>query len=78
VVQALSLHDMLEQNFLYQNTKSLDEGARSLKLATFLEGLVKVLMALVLALVVWRSSLLVIQKSLTPGDVLIGSMSAWH
>jgi ATP-binding cassette, subfamily B, bacterial len=71
VVQALSLHDMLEQNFLYQNTKSLDEGARSLKLATFLEGLVKVLMALVLALVVWRSSLLVIQKSLTPGDVLI-------
>jgi ATP-binding cassette, subfamily B, bacterial len=71
VVQALSLHDMLEQNFLYQNTKSLDEGARSLKLATFLEGLVKVLMALVLALVVWRSSILVIQKSLTPGDVLI-------
>jgi ATP-binding cassette subfamily B protein len=71
VVQALSLHDMLEQNFLYQNTKSLDEGARSLKLATFLEGLVKVLMAIVLALVVWRSSLLVVQKTLTPGDVLI-------
>jgi ATP-binding cassette, subfamily B, bacterial len=71
VVQALSLHDMLEQNFLYQNTKSLDEGARSLKLATFLEGFVKVLMALVLALVVWRSSLLVTQKVLTPGDVLI-------
>jgi ATP-binding cassette subfamily B protein len=71
VVQALSLHDMLEQNFLYQNTKSLDEGAHSLKLATFLEGLVKVLMAIVLALVVWRSSLLVTQKVLTPGDVLI-------
>jgi ATP-binding cassette, subfamily B, bacterial len=71
VVQALSLHEMLEQNFLYQNTKSLDEGAQSLKLATFLEGLVKVLMALVLALVVWRSSLLVVQKVLTPGDVLI-------
>jgi ATP-binding cassette, subfamily B, bacterial len=71
VVQALSLHDMLEQNFLHQNTRSLDEGARSLKLATFLEGLVKVLMALVLASVVWRSSQLVLQKVLTPGDVLI-------
>ncbi|NJM66460.1 MAG: ABC transporter ATP-binding protein [Acaryochloris sp. RU_4_1] len=71
VVQALSLHEMLEQNFLHQNTKSLDEGARSLKLAAFLEGLVKVLMALILALVIWRSSLLVIQKTLTPGDVLI-------
>jgi ATP-binding cassette, subfamily B, bacterial len=54
VVQALSLHDMLEQSFFYQNTKSLDEGARSLKLATFLEGVVKVLMAIILALVVWR------------------------
>ncbi|WP_404790651.1 ABC transporter ATP-binding protein [Altericista sp. CCNU0014] len=71
VVQALSLHDMLEQNFLHQNTQSLDEGARSLKLASFLEGLVKVLMALVLALVIWRSSQLVLQKLLTPGDVLI-------
>jgi ATP-binding cassette, subfamily B, bacterial len=71
VVQALSLHEMLEQNFLLQNTKSLQEGVRSLKLATFLEGLVKVLMALVLALVVWRSSQLVLAKALTPGDVLI-------
>ena len=71
VVQALSLHEMLEENFLIQNTKSLQEGVRSLKLATFLEGLVKVLMALVLAFVVWRSSQLVLQKVLTPGDVLI-------
>lgn len=71
VVQALSLHDMLEQNFLLQNTKSLDQGARSLKLGAYLEGLVKVLMALVLAFVVWRSALLVLQRALTPGDVLI-------
>jgi ATP-binding cassette, subfamily B, bacterial len=71
VVQALFLHEMLEQNFLLQNTKSLQEGVQSLKLATFLEGLVKVLMALVLAFVVWRSSQLVLTKALTPGDVLI-------
>lgn len=71
VVQALSLHDMLEDNFYKQNSQSLDEGAKSLKLATLLEGTVQVLMAIVMALVVWRGSLVVLQKGLTPGELLV-------
>jgi ATP-binding cassette, subfamily B, bacterial len=71
VVQALSLHEMLETNFYHQNNQSLDHGAKSLKLASLLEGIVKVLMAAIMALILWRGSLVVLEKALTPGELLV-------
>lgn len=71
VVQALSLHNLLERIFGEQNDKSLDEVAQSLRLSAALERTVQVLMAVIIALVLWRGSLLVLHKSLTPGDLLV-------
>ena len=71
IVQALFLHSMFERNFFQQNNQSLTEGAESIKLATLLEGTVHVLMAIVMALVLWRGSLVVLQKGLTPGELLV-------
>ena len=71
VVQALFLHNHLESNFFEQNSKSLNEGAETLKLATLLEGTVQVLMALITALVLWRGSQIVLQQALTPGELLV-------
>ncbi len=71
VVQALSLHDWLDRIFGVQNHKSLEESAESLKLSAILQRTVQVLMALIIAMVLWRGSLLVLHKSLTPGDLLV-------
>lgn len=71
VVQALSLHDLLENIFFKQNDKSLDEVAQSLRLSAALERTVQVLMAIITAIVLWRGSLLVLHKSLSPGDLLV-------
>ena len=71
VVQALFLHDHLESNFVRQNTRSLSQGAESLKLTALLEGTMQVLMALVTALVLWRGSQIVLQRALTPGELLV-------
>jgi ATP-binding cassette subfamily B protein len=71
VVQALSLHEMLESIFFKQNDKSLDEVAQSLRLSAILERTVQVSMALIIALVLWRGAQVVLHKALTPGDLLV-------
>lgn len=71
VVQALSLHKMIEGVFFEQNDKSLDEVAQSLRLSAALERTVQVLMAIITAAVLWRGSQVVLQKGLTPGDLLV-------
>ncbi|MEM9568940.1 MAG: ABC transporter ATP-binding protein, partial [Cyanobacteria bacterium P01_E01_bin.34] len=71
VVQALSLHDMLESAFSKQNSKSLKEGAKAQKLAAGLERTVETLVAISTALVLWRGAILVIDQRITPGDLLV-------
>ncbi len=71
VVQILSLQKMLNDIFLAQNKKSLDEGIESLRLSAALERTVQVLMAVMLAAVLWRGSYVVLHKQLTPGDLLV-------
>ncbi|WP_009631388.1 ABC transporter ATP-binding protein [Synechocystis sp. PCC 7509] len=71
VVQILSLEKMLNDIFLAQNKKSLDEGIESLRLSAALERTVQVLMAVVMAAVLWRGSYVVLRKELTPGDLLV-------
>ncbi len=71
VVQILSLQKMLNDIFLAQNKKSLEEGIESLRLSAALERTVQVLMAVVMAAVLWRGSYVVLRKELTPGDLLV-------
>jgi ATP-binding cassette, subfamily B, bacterial len=71
VVQALSLHNQIEDTFQQQNNETLDRGTKSLKLSAILQRTVQILIAVSIALVLWRGSHLVIQKTLTPGDLLV-------
>lgn len=71
VVQVLSLHGMLQNIFSAQNKISLDEAIESLRLSAALERTVQVLMAVIIAVVLWRGSYVVLQKELTPGDLLV-------
>ncbi|NER26567.1 MAG: ABC transporter ATP-binding protein [Symploca sp. SIO1C4] len=71
VVQALSLHNQFEDIFAQQNNQTLNHGTKSLKLSTILQRTIQVLIAIAIALVLWRGSHLVIQKALTPGDLLV-------
>jgi ATP-binding cassette, subfamily B, bacterial len=71
IVQALFLHPRFERTFTEQNTRSLNEGAESMKLSSILEGTVQVLMATGIALVLWRGSQVVLQQSLTAGELLV-------
>lgn len=71
VVQALSLHNQIEDTFQQQNNETLNHGTKSLKLSAVLQRTVQILIAVSIALVLWRGSHLVIQKTLTPGDLLV-------
>jgi ATP-binding cassette, subfamily B, bacterial len=71
VVQVLSLQEMLHGIFSAQNQKSLDEAIQSLKLSAALERTVQVLMAIIIAAVLWRGSHVVLHKGLTPGELLV-------
>jgi len=71
IVQALSLHDALERTFEAQNRNNLDLGTESLKVSALLFKIVQILVAVVIAIVLWRGAILVINKSLTPGDLLV-------
>ncbi|NJM73337.1 MAG: ABC transporter ATP-binding protein [Scytonema sp. RU_4_4] len=71
VVQVLSLQEMLHGIFAAQNQKSLDEAIESLKLSAALERTVQVLMAIIIAAVLWRGSHVVLHKGLTPGELLV-------
>lgn len=71
VVQVLSLQEMLHDIFSAQNQKSLDEAIQSLRLSAALERGVQVLMAIIIAAVLWRGSHVVLHKQLTPGELLV-------
>lgn len=71
VVQALSLHHQIEDIFQQQNNETLNHGTKSLKLSAVLQRTVQILIAIAIALVLWRGSHLVIAKTLTPGDLLV-------
>lgn len=71
VVQVLSLQTMLHDVFSAQNQKSLDEAVESLRLSAALERAVQILMAIIIAVVLWRGSHVVLQKELTPGELLV-------
>jgi ATP-binding cassette, subfamily B, bacterial len=71
VVQVLSLQEMLHSVFSKQNQKSLDEAIESLRLSAALERTVQILMAIIIAVVLWRGSHVVLHKELTPGELLV-------
>ncbi len=71
VVQALALHEALESIFWEQNRENLHQSTKSLQLSALLNGTIQVLIALVMALVLWRGSQLVLHKNLTPGDLIV-------
>jgi ATP-binding cassette subfamily B protein len=71
IVQVLSLQKMLHNTFSQQNQKSLDEAIESLRLSAALERAVQILMAIIVAVVLWRGSHVVLHKELTPGELLV-------
>ena len=71
VVQILSLHGMLHKVFSMQNKESLDEAIESLRLSAALERTVQVVMAIMIAVIMWRGSHVVLHTELTPGDLLV-------
>lgn len=71
VVQALSLQGMLESSFDKDNQKSLHEGAESQRLAAGLERTVEMLVAIATAMILWRGVQLVLNKTVSPGELLV-------
>lgn len=71
VVQALSLQNLLEDTFSRQNRKSLQDDASAQKLSAGMERTMEVLVTVAVALVLWKGVQLVLQGTITPGDLLI-------
>jgi ATP-binding cassette, subfamily B, bacterial len=71
VVQALSLEGMLEKMFANDNTKSLEDVARTQQLSAGLQRTVEILVAVATAVVLWRGVQLVTSGSATAGDLLV-------
>lgn len=71
VVQALSLEGMLENMFADNNTKSLEDVARTQQLSAGLQRTVEILVAVATAVVLWRGVQLVTLGGATPGDLLV-------
>jgi ATP-binding cassette subfamily B protein len=71
VVQALSLHDMLERDFSDHNRHSLKASNQAQRLSAALERMVELLVGIATALVLWRGVYLVMNRTLTPGDLLV-------
>ncbi len=71
VVQALSLEEMTEETFSKLNNESLDEGTETEQLRGMLTRTVEILIASAMAFVIWRGSMLILNKTLTPGDLLV-------
>lgn len=70
-VQALSLQGTFATIFTAANTKSLQEGAKAQQLSAGLGRTVEVLVACSTAMVIWGGAQLVIDKTLTPGDLIV-------
>lgn len=71
VVQALSLEETFRSHFSEQNEKNLHQGAQTYKLSAILGRTVQILAATATAIVLWRGSDLVLQQTLTPGELLV-------
>ncbi|TAE59407.1 MAG: ABC transporter ATP-binding protein [Nostocales cyanobacterium] len=71
LVKALWLQEAFAQVFSQQNQRSLKESVKTQKLSANLERSVDAIIALGTAIVLWYGSWLALQKTLTPGDVLI-------
>ncbi|QYX30051.1 ABC transporter ATP-binding protein [Sphaerospermopsis torques-reginae] len=71
LVKALGLQEAFAQIFSQQNQRSLKESVKTQKLSANLEKSVDAIIALVTAIVLWYGSWLALQKTLTPGDVLV-------
>lgn len=71
VVQALSLEGVLEQLFVHDNRKSLEESARTQQFSAGLKRTAEILVAIATALVLWRGVYLVQQGKASPGDLLV-------
>ena len=71
VVQALSLERVLEQIFVHDNRKSLEESARTQQFSAGLKRTAEILVAVATALVLWRGVYLVQQGKASPGDLLV-------
>ena len=71
VVQALSLETMFEQTFFSRSRQSLQEDVRGSRLSAGLGRTVDVLLAIASALVLWYGGWLVLQGSLTAGELLV-------
>lgn len=71
VVQALSLQSILEDSFTQENSKSLDESAKTQKLRAGQERTIEVLVSVATALVLCRGVVLIQGGMLTPGDLLV-------
>lgn len=70
-VQAMGLEQAMCESFGVQNRKSAKQSVQGKRLAARLERGVDVLIALATALVLWRGALLVVDRVLTPGDLLV-------
>ncbi len=71
VVQALSLEAIFARTFSVDNRRSLADGVRVKRLSAGLERTVDLLIAGATALVIWWGARLVLERALTPGDLLV-------
>jgi ATP-binding cassette, subfamily B, bacterial len=70
-VQALSLEESFSQAFSVKNKQNLKEGVKAKRLQARLERSVDVLFAVAMALVLWYGARLVLNNTMTPGDLLV-------
>ncbi len=71
VVKALSLEAAFARTFTADNRRSLTDGARVKRLSAGLERTVDLLIAVATALVLWSGARLVLDRTLSPGDLLV-------
>ncbi len=71
VVKALSLESAFARTFTNDNRRSLTDGARVKRLSAGLERTVDLLIALATALVLWAGGRLVLDRTLSPGDLIV-------
>ncbi len=70
-VQALALHDAFDHRFRDRSDYNLEMGTASTRLSATLKRSVSVLFAVCLALVLWRGVHLVLNQTITPGELLV-------
>ena len=70
-VQALALHDTLNDMFRDQSTHHLAMGTASTRISLMLQRSVSVLFSVCLAIVLWGGAHLVLSHKITPGELLV-------